>query len=44
MILQTLYEVLRVKHPNLVGRKDGIYFNNDVVYYEDCEVWVHNCN
>ncbi len=41
-VLHTLYEVLKVRHPNLVGRKDGIYFNNDVVYFEDCEVSM-NC-
>ncbi len=39
-VLHTLYEVLKVRHPNIVGRKDGIYFNNGVVYFEDCEVWV----
>ncbi len=41
-VLHTLYEVLRVKHPNLVGRKDGIYFNEGVVYCEDCKVWVQS--
>ncbi len=41
-VLHTLYEVLSIKHPNLVGRKDGIYFNNGVVYFKDCEIYVHS--
>ncbi len=40
-VLHTLYEVLKVRHPNLVGRKDGLYFNNDCLYFKDCEVWVN---
>ncbi len=39
-VLHTLYEVLKLKHPTFVGRKDGIYFNNGVVYYDDCEISV----
>ncbi len=39
-VLHMLYEVLKLKHPTFVGRKDGIYFNNGVVYYDDCEISV----
>ncbi len=39
-VFDMLYEILSVLHSELLGKTDGLYIDDNTLFFKDCVVWI----